>query len=573
MSERASDNLAFKEAAPVTAKGFKCPNCGGPVNLELPGKSQIIRCPYCSSILEPTHDVLVLKKKYNEKFAHKMWIPLSAEGTLEGIKFKCVGMVVRGDDDGGQWSEYLLFNPYHGYRYLVESSGHWTLMQQSPTIGFDGSGRPGWYGPTGKMHIAGRKLKYFTHYRATVKNIIGEFPWQAAIGETNDVTEYINPPYAASCETVSQYFDKNGKAVDIASLMAAAAKKKHNKSADDDDDDDEDEEDEDEKDIHAFVREHQLTRRITESNWSVGEYKYPDEIEAAFNLKEMPTKTGFGMCEPNPAKRRYLFSLAWTLLMFLATSVTCSIVSGRAEEKVVIAKQIQLNTADFELKNENGTDYLEFNFEPGSVELARASNVEFDFLASLNQQWMSFNVFMINEETGEGYIYDTELSHYWGGSGEDSWSEGSNKADLTTIRMPAGTYYLYVAGATNVGVEAFKSYLRRYGTRGTVPIAPVTSPFGKGKAGTKTPPAAAKPAAAVPENAPATETAAPAGAEKRGQLLPEDFPAKEAAPKFELRMRAKRDVASVGMAVIFVFLLFGFNIYYYIRYRIKEGER
>lgn len=569
MSQRASDSLAPKEAAPVASKGFKCPNCGGPVNLELPGKSQIIRCPYCSSILEPTHDVLVLKEKYNEKFAHKMWIPLSAEGTLEGVKFKCVGMVVRGDDDGGQWSEYLLFNPYHGYRYLVESSGHWTLMQQSPTLGFDGSGRPGWYGPTGKMHIAGKKLKYFTHYRATVKNIIGEFPWQATIGEANEVTEYINPPYAASCETVSQYFDKKGKAVDIEALMAAEAQKKHRKSSDDEDDDDDED---DEKDIHAFVREHQLTRRITESNWSVGEYKYPDEIQAAFNLKEMPPKIGFGMCEPNPAKRRYMFSLAWTLLMFLATSVTCSIVSGRAEEKVVIAKEIQLNTADFELKNENGTDYLEFNFEPGSVELTRASNVEFDFLASLNQQWMSFNVFMINEETGEGYIYDTELSHYWGGSGEDSWSEGGNKADLTTIRMPAGTYYLYVAGATNVGVEAFKRYLSAYGTRGAIPITPVTSPFGKGKAGTKTPATTPKPE--DPQAAsPAPATPAPAGAEKRGKLLPEDFPAKASAPKFLLNMRAKRDVASVGMAVLFVFILLGFNLYYYIRYRMKEGER
>ena len=137
-------DLPPQESAPVTAKGFKCPNCGGPVKLELPGKSQTVRCPYCSSILEPGHDVLVLRKKYNEKFSHTMWIPLGAEGILEGIKFKCVGMVVRGDDDGGEWCEYLLFNPYHGYRYLVESSGHWTLMEQNPGLAFDGSGRPGW---------------------------------------------------------------------------------------------------------------------------------------------------------------------------------------------------------------------------------------------------------------------------------------------------------------------------------------------------------------------------------------------------------------------------------------------
>ncbi|HMV37229.1 MAG TPA: DUF4178 domain-containing protein [Turneriella sp.] len=114
-------DMAPPQPAPVASKGFKCPNCGGPVNLELPGKSVTIRCPKCSSILEPEHEVLKLRDKYNEQFPHRQWIPMGTEGTLNGIKFKCVGMVVRGDDDGGEWSEYLLFNPYHGYRYLVES--------------------------------------------------------------------------------------------------------------------------------------------------------------------------------------------------------------------------------------------------------------------------------------------------------------------------------------------------------------------------------------------------------------------------------------------------------------------
>jgi hypothetical protein len=38
-------------------------------------------------------------------------------------------------------------------------------------------------------------------------------------------------------------------------------------------------------------------------------------------------------------------------------------------------------------------------------------------------------------------------------------------------------------------------------------------------------------------------------------------------------MKAKRDVVSIGAGVLFIFWLFGWNIYYYIRYRIKEGER
>jgi hypothetical protein len=552
-------DMAPPQPAPVTSKGFKCPNCGGPVNLELPGKSVTVRCPKCSSILEPDHEVLKLRDKYNEQFPHRQWIPIGTEGMLNGIRFKCVGMVVRGDDDGGVWSEYLLFNPYHGYRYLVESSGHWTLIEQVPGLGFDKSGRPGWYGPTGQIRLAGKKLQYFTHYRATVKNIIGEFPWQATIGETNEVTEYINPPYQASCENVSQYFDKQGSLVDVYALLA---KEQQNAGADD--------EDEDDLDVGDIIDKYNLSRRVTESNWSIGEYKYPEEIQASFKLKEMPPKYGFGMCEPNPMRARYLVSLAITGLLFLATCGTCSVASGRAEEKVLFDKPITLNTAEFELKKEGTTDYLEFNFEPGTIELNKDTNVEFDFRGNLNQEWVSLNVFMINEQTGRGFIYDAELSHYFGGSGDDSWSEGGNSTDFTTQKMPPGQYYVFVAGATNIGVNEFKRNLQVYGERVEAPPAvPATGPLGKaqpGKTGAKAI-APAKPAAAPAQAAPAS------AAKPGGKLLPLDFYSKPIAPKLTLQMRAKRDVVSIGWGVAFVFWLFGWNIYYYIRYRIKEGER
>lgn len=612
--------MAPPEPAPVVAKGFKCPNCGGPVNLELPGKSVTIRCPKCSSILEPDHEVLKLRDKYNEQFPHRQWIPIGTEGTLNGIKFKCVGMVVRGDDDGNEWSEYLLFNPYHGYRYLVESSGHWTLIEQYPGLGFDKSARPGWYGPTGTIKIAGKKLKYFTHYRATVKNIIGEFPWQATIGEANDVTEYINPPYQASCENVTQYFDKEGRQVDIASLAAASAT---DQSAGGDDGDDED----DAADIDSLIEKHGLRKRVTESNWSIGEYKYPEEIQAAFQLEEMPPKYGLGMCEPNPMRARYLVSLAISGLLFLATCGTCSVALGRAEEKVVLDKTLSLNTAEFELKREGTTDYLEFSFEPGTIEFNKETNVAFDFRGNLNQEWISLNIFMINEQTGRGFIYDGELSYYYGGSGEDKWSEGSNSTDFTTEKMPPGQYYLFVAGATNIGVNEFKRNLQVYGERvDSAAAVPVTGPLGKaqpGKPGERTvtpvkpaPVSTAMPVAeararvtailqkydpakvsqvntllaqykgrerilvtdletkyqkgAAAQGQPATAAAPVKGA---GKMLPLDFFGKPTAPKLNLQMKAKRDVASIGWGVAFILWLIGWNIYYYIRYRIKEWER
>ncbi|MEJ7605177.1 MAG: hypothetical protein WKF37_02675, partial [Bryobacteraceae bacterium] len=55
-------------------------------------------------------------------------IPLGTRGNLQGTRYEAIGFQMRGIEvDGIQylWSEYLLFNPYQGYRYLTEYQGHW----------------------------------------------------------------------------------------------------------------------------------------------------------------------------------------------------------------------------------------------------------------------------------------------------------------------------------------------------------------------------------------------------------------------------------------------------------------
>ena len=588
MSEFAADSMKPKETAPVMAKDFRCPNCGAPVRLELPGKSQTVRCSKCSSILEPGHDVLQLKKKYKEQFSHKMWIQLGQEGVLDGIKFRCVGMVVREDDAKAEWSEYLLFNPYHGFRYLVESQGHWMLVRSISGFGSDRSGLGGAYGPAGTVNVEEKKLNYFISYTAKVKNVIGEFPWQVQLGEVNEVTEYINPPFIASCEVVRSFVDKNGKKVDARKRFIDKLEK------DGSDDDDEDADDFDEDDFQDFLTEKGYQEKITEANWSIGEYKEPAEILAAFKLTELPPKVGFGACEPNPMKRRFWLSMAWTAIMFLATSAVCTIAAGSSGEKIVLANKIELNTADFELKREGSTDYLEFQAEPGSITLEKDENVQVLMETEFSQEWASLNIFFINEATGEGFIYDVDLSYYYGGIGDDSWSEGNRREDFSTPIMPRGTYYIFIAGATNVGMPEFKNNLYRVGIRPAenAAVQPTTAqPANQSEqkktagAGAKSPKILTSPLKEAP---PSTQTAPkktpsadtkpsvnppiPADA-KRGKLLPVDFLGKMKSPKFKLNLLLKADVASIWPGFLFILTLLGFNLVYYIRYKSKEGER
>ncbi|MBS0617066.1 MAG: hypothetical protein JSR44_02700, partial [Spirochaetes bacterium] len=340
--------------------------------------------------------------------------------------------------------------------------------------------------------------------------------------------------------------------------------------------------DDDGIDTDDLAHGRKLNKHVTESNWSLGVYKYPEEIQAAFALKEMPERVGFGMCEPNPMRKRYLVSLAISALLFLATCGSCSVVSGRAAEKPVLKSATDISIATMELKKEGSTEYLEFSLEPGDIELIKEENVEFTIKSDLRQEWLSLNVFMINEDTGQGFIYDSELSHYYGGSGDDAWSDGGNSTDFTTQKMPPGKYYVYIAGATNAGVKQFNKLLGIYGERPLSTILPPTSPApnivpqnnGATKKGFLERGAKKAEAAPITPNAGAAPAPTATGTNvKSGKLLPLGV---EKLPKIEwlpLTITAKRDVAALGWPIGFVFWLIAWNIYYYARYRMKEGER
>ncbi len=111
---------------------FDCPACGGALTLRAEGVSESLACQYCGAVLDardPRHAVLQL---YRKKLANKPKIPIGSRGTIRGEQMEVVGWQHRAVQYSGViygWDEYLLWNPYKGYRWLVESDGHWIYMK------------------------------------------------------------------------------------------------------------------------------------------------------------------------------------------------------------------------------------------------------------------------------------------------------------------------------------------------------------------------------------------------------------------------------------------------------------
>ena len=101
---------------------------------------------------------------------------------------------VDGEEYG--WNEYVLFNRRQGFRYLSEYEGHWNDIRTDGRM-------PQQAQSGGKPAAAylGRTYRLFQTASATVRYVLGEFPWQVRSGDVATVSDYVAPPLMLSAES------------------------------------------------------------------------------------------------------------------------------------------------------------------------------------------------------------------------------------------------------------------------------------------------------------------------------------------------------------------------------------
>jgi hypothetical protein len=190
-----------KEVPAVAVRSVTCPGCGGAVTIRSFGSAVNVVCGSCHSVLDAQDPQVKILQKFKDAIRQNPLLPLGSRGKIRGILFEIIGFQHRQIEADGQvygWGEYLLFNPYQGFRYLTEFSGHWNFIAPLRTL--PQAHTPG--AQSDRFYL-GERYKHFQTATAKTTFVLGEFPWQVRVGETAEVTDYVSPPRVLSTEVSS----------------------------------------------------------------------------------------------------------------------------------------------------------------------------------------------------------------------------------------------------------------------------------------------------------------------------------------------------------------------------------
>lgn len=400
LAELQLDLPVGKELEPPSIKAarLQCPQCQGALELRAPDQALRVTCPYCHALVDCAKEPLKALATLKIEPGEQPRLPLGKPFTLRDQGYTAIGYLRRRTAAGVTWDEYVLLPTpaapsapsalgstelATGFAYLIDSGGHYTLARPiSIAEVADVAG-----GPQNRRRYQGLEYRFVEGCNPSVVQLIGEFPWAVAIGETVAVNDYAREGSMLSAETTG--------GPDRAELQI-----------------------------------------------SLGTYLDPQEVHTALGLtKERDRRRDVAPHQPNPHRAAVSRQGRIALLFACVMALLMGWFSERADSRVVV-QEFSGQTVPGVTPTAEHT-FLSAPFTLGKSSAAPAALVV-QLYAPLQNSWLGADIALINEEDGTVHAVSAELSYYSGIDEGERWSEGSRITTLTLPAVPPGRYVLRI---------------------------------------------------------------------------------------------------------------------------------
>jgi uncharacterized protein DUF4178 len=177
-------------------------------------------------------------------------------------------------------------------------------------------------------------------------------------------------------------------------------------------------------------------RTAQETTWSVGEYVDGTTVWQAFGLPGAPPdRIGVGACQPSPYAGRS-GKIARLLMGFALAAVAIHIVFLIAAQQRLVLDL----PGEYQPQAPESATVVSEPFTLGG----RTSNVRVDVSTTVANNWVYFNLSLVNDVTGVARSVGREVGYYSGRDSDGAWTEGSTWDRVYLPSVPAGTYLLVV---------------------------------------------------------------------------------------------------------------------------------
>ncbi len=375
-------------AAGKLLSNFQCPNCGSAVSLRATGISLSVSCKNCRSIIGVENENYKILSQFEASKTVTPLIPIGTRGEIESILFEVIGFLERTDHLGYHpWREYLLFNPYHGFRWLVEAKGHWSYVTMIKKTVFQKNS-------SGEIDYQGRSYSLFDEGSAKVRYVWGEFYWRIKRNQELVTKDYVSPPYMLSLE------QENSEIVWSQAIYQKA----------------------------EFIQKTFNIQQVMP--YSIGIAPH----QPCFWGTVWDEVKWVSLC----------FLIVLTLIhCFLNSLNTQSLSHTQSATYIALPKGAVPSKGAFGIQPIREKDVLNSEIETPTFELKNNfTGLEVGLWADISNAWVASTFELVNCDTDETIPLESEVANYNGYDSDGYWSEGSNRVSNTISSVPKGRYFL-----------------------------------------------------------------------------------------------------------------------------------